>query len=326
MGGSRSHELVLAIKALAAQLDRVPTRGEFEANVKGGHYALGQLGGYTALVKAAGLESYDDRRAREACEVTKPKVLFCDIETLPLEVYTWGTFDQSVGLNQIKSDWTVLSWCAKWQDSDKVFYEDVRKEKNLRDDKRILRGIWDLLNQADIVVWHYGSAFDHKKLNARFILNGFRPPKPYKQYDTKRVASKHFGFTSNKLEYLTEKLNKKYHKSKHKQFEGFSLWRECMARNLAAFREMEKYNRMDVLSLEELYTTLSAWEQKHDFNVYHDAFHVICNCGSSDLKREGFRYTNTGKFQQYSCNKCGAWMSDKNNMLIKEKRKSLFKK
>lgn len=325
MGANDSHALVSAIKALAAELGKTPTRAEFEAYLKGAHYKLARFGGFTKLLRAASLDTYDDRRV-EAASVEMPKVLFADIETLPLEVYAWGTFDQNIGLNQIKTDWTLLSWCAKWQGSKETFYQDVRKEKNVRNDKPILQGIWDLLNEADIVVWHYGSAFDHKKLNARFVLNGFRPPRPYKQIDTKKVASKHFGFTSNKLEYLTDKLNAKFHKSKHKKFDGFSLWRECMAKNPAAFKEMEKYNRLDVLSLEELYSTLQAWDQRHDFNVYHNAFHAICNCGSTNLRKEGFYYTKTGKFQQYACNDCGAWMSDKNNMLIKEKRKSLLRK
>lgn len=27
----------------------------------------------------------------------KPRILYCDIETLPLEVWTWGLFDQNIG-------------------------------------------------------------------------------------------------------------------------------------------------------------------------------------------------------------------------------------
>lgn len=253
----------------------------------------------------------------------KPRILLADIETLPLEVYTWGLFDQNIGLNQVKSDWTVLSWSAKWFEEAPVFYEDVRNQKNIRDDKRILRGIWKLLDEADIVIWHYGTAFDHKKLNARFILNGFKPPAPYKQIDTKKIASKHFGFTSNKLEYLSDKINKKFKKSKHKKFEGFAMWRECMAGNIAAFKEMEAYNRLDVLSLEELYTNLQAWGTGVDFNVYRPETEYVCNCGSADFKKRGFNHTKSGKFQAFQCRSCGAWGSSKgkeNNLLPEDKR------
>ena len=63
-------------------------------------------------------------RTKIAAAVTKvfegPKILCFDIETLPLESYTWGLFDQNVGLNQIKTDWAALSIAAKWLGEDEV--------------------------------------------------------------------------------------------------------------------------------------------------------------------------------------------------------------
>lgn len=258
--------------------------------------------------------------------MTKPRILIADIETLPLEVWTWGLFDQNIGLNQIQSDWTVLSWSAKWLGEKKVMYDDVRNDKP-RDDRRVLRGIWTLLDQADIVIWHYGSAFDHKKLNARFILNGFHPPSPYQQIDTKKLASKTFGFTSNKLEYLTDKLNTKYKKSGHRKYPGFEMWKACIKGDVKAFNEMRDYNKMDVLSLEEMYLKIIPWHNPLDFRVYNDGTRPECKtCGSHKLKKEGFHFTKTGKFQQYSCKDCGTWMTEsgaKNNLLSVEKRAAL---
>lgn len=257
--------------------------------------------------------------------MSKPKILLADIETLPLEVWTWGLFDQNIGLNQISQDWTVLSWSAKWLGEKDVMYDDVRGDRP-RDDKRVLKGIWKLLDEADIVVWHYGSAFDHKKLNARFILNGYKPPKPYKQIDTKKLATKTFGFTSNKLEYLTDKLNKKFKKSKHKKFEGFAMWKECMAGNISAFNEMRDYNKMDVLSLEELYNNLIVWHNPLDFRVYDSSTRPACfTCSSPKVKKEGFSFTKSAKYQQYSCKSCNSWFTGKVNLLSKEKKASLKK-
>ncbi len=258
----------------------------------------------------------------------KPRILFADIETLPLEVWTWGLFDQNIGLNQVKADWTVLSWSAKWAGEKTVYYDDVRNDKP-REDKRVLRGIWKLLNEADVVCWHYGSAFDHKKLNARFILNGFNPPSPYQQIDTKKLASKTFGFTSNKLEYLTESLNKRFKKSKHKKFAGFDMWRECMKGNISAFNEMRAYNKMDVLSLEELYKTLITWHNPLDFRVFNGKIKQECHtCGSDKLQARGFAYSKGGKFRRLQCTSCGTWRTEKgskNNLLTTEKRESLKK-
>lgn len=258
-------------------------------------------------------------------DVTKPKVLIFDIETAPMLGYVWGLWDNNVALNQLHSDWYVLSWSAKWlhDPENKVMYADQRNEKNIEDDSKILRQIWKLLDEADMVITQNGKSFDQKKLNARFILNGFQPPSSYKHYDTKLIAQRHFKFTSNKLEYMTDKLCTKYKKLKHAKFSGFTLWRECLAGNKEAWNEMEEYNKYDVLSLEELFMKLVPWDNRFNFNLYHDETTHVCVCGSTELVKNGFYYTNAGKFQRYKCKNCGAGSRDSKNLFSKEKRKSL---
>lgn len=255
----------------------------------------------------------------------KPKILFFDIETSPLLTYVWGLFEQNVALNQIHTDWHVLSWAARWahDPAGKVMYRDQRKAKNIEDDKVILRELWTLLNEADIVVTQNGKAFDQKKLNARFVIHGFQPPATYKHIDTFLLAKKHFGFTSNKLEYMTNKLNKKYKKLKHEKFAGFDLWKECLAGNLAAWREMEKYNKHDVLALEELYHKLVPWDSSINFTVYRPGADHVCSCGSEDVERRGYHYTATGKFQRFQCRKCGAWSRSRLNLFTEARRQRL---
>lgn len=255
-----------------------------------------------------------------------PKILVADIETFPMEAYVWSSWDQNIPFPMLKTDWSILSWAAKWHGEKRVFYEDVRKQKNIRDDKAILKGIWELLNAADVVIWQNGKSFDYKKLNARFLLNGMKPPSPYKQIDTRQLAKKYFALTHNSLEYMSEKINKKYRKSKHKQFHGFDLWKACMEGQSKAWREMEFYNKADVLSTEELYDNLQAWGTGVDFNVYRGGTEIKCNCGSGKLTREGYSHTKAGKFQRWKCTNCGAWTSDRgksNNLLSGEKQKAL---
>jgi len=253
----------------------------------------------------------------------KPKILLFDIETLPMEAYVWGLWDQTIGLNMIKHDWSVLSWSAKWYGEDEIFYEDVRKQKNLRDDSKVLVNMHKLLDEADIVVGHNSDQFDVKKLNARFILNGMQPPSGYKRLDTKKLAKRHFGFTSNKLAYLTDKLCKKYKKLSHGKFPGFSLWEQCLERNMEAFDEMEEYNRYDVLSLEELFSIMLPWESSQLFQVYGNEIETRCTCGSTEFKKSGFHYTGTGKYQKHKCKQCGSEYRDRENLLSKEDKKKL---
>lgn len=255
--------------------------------------------------------------------MASPKILLLDIETAPILAHVWGLWDNNVALNQIAKDWHVLSWSAKWLGQKEVFYEDQRKARNIENDKVLLKGIWKLLDEADIVITQNGKSFDHKKLNARFILNGFQPPSSYRYIDTLILAKKHFAFTSNKLEYMSNKLCPNYQKLKHKEFQGFELWSECLKGNIRAWREMENYNKYDVLALEELYNKLIPWDNSLNFNVYSEGEENRCTCGAKHFQRNGFYYTNTGKFQRYLCVKCGSEIRDRQNLLSKEKKKSL---
>jgi hypothetical protein len=265
------------------------------------------------------------RRYKDKEELEQPKVLILDIETSPILSYVWGLWNNNVGLNQIHTDWHVLSWAAKWLGApeSEVMYEDQRNAKNIEDDSQILKKMWKLLDEAEVVITQNGVKFDIKKLNSRFIMNGFQPPSSFKNIDTLRLAKRHFGFTSNKLEYLTDKLCTKYKKSGHAKFSGFSLWRECLAGNKEAWNEMKEYNILDILSLEELYYKMIPWDSSVNFNLYHDEDIHVCKCGSLEFVKSGFYYTSVGKYQKHKCKKCGAEVRDSKNLLSKEKRKSL---
>ncbi len=258
-------------------------------------------------------------------EKTGPRVLLFDIETAPILGHVWGIWDQNVGLNQIESDWHLLSWSAKWLGDapSAIMYQDQRKAKNIEDDRVLLQGLWNLLDEADIVITQNGRAFDQKRVNARFVIHGFKPPSSFKHIDTKLLAKKHFGFTSNKLEYMTDKLCTKYKKLKHTRFFGFELWRECLAGNPKAWAEMERYNKRDVLALEELYTKLIPWDNTINFNLYHNRLEHVCKCGGREFKKQGFAYTLTGKFQRYQCKRCGSESRDRQNRFSEAKRSSL---
>lgn len=264
--------------------------------------------------------------------MSKPKVLVFDIETSPIIAHVWSIWEQNVGLNQIQSDWHVMAWAAKWftgKDGtvygphDRMMYMDQRKVKNKEDDSKLLAGIWQLLDQADIIITQNGDSFDVKRLNARFILNGMKPPSSYRSIDTKKIAKRKFGFTSNRLEYMTHKLNKKYKKLKHAKFQGHELWTECLKDNKEAWNEMEQYNKYDVLSLEELYINFQPWDNTVNFNVYSERLENVCKCGSKSVKLNGHSFLSSGKYRRYKCTDCGAESRGRENLLCKEKRASL---
>ncbi len=260
---------------------------------------------------------------RKGLNVVKIRILFIDVETAPIIASVWGLFDQNVSLNQVKSDRHLLSFAAKWADSNKVIYMDQSKEKNIENDKKLAAKLWELLDEADLVVGQNSNAFDIKIINSRLIVHGFPPPSSYKKADTLLIAKKNFSFISNKLEYLSEQLCTKYKKLKHDKFPGFELWSQCLAGNKQAWAEMRKYNEFDVLSTEELYNRLKPWDNSVNYNNFHDGEDTVCSCGSTDFKRNGYAYTSVSKFQRYKCVKCGHEVRGRTNLNSKEKMKSL---
>jgi DNA polymerase elongation subunit (family B) len=231
----------------------------------------------------------------------QPKCLVIDIETSPIVAHVWGLRDQNISLSQIVKDWQVIAFAAKWLGESKVFYTDTRRDK---DDKSLLKQVWQLLDEADILITQNGQNFDSRKLNARFIQYGMKPPKPYRHLDTYKIAKAAAEFTSHKLEYLTEKLCVKYKKLSHKKFPGMSLWNECLKGNTAAWNEMRTYNIRDVLSTEELYTKLQGWTPK----TAPSASLIGCvSCGSMAVEKRGTDRTAATLWQRLHCTSCGKW-------------------
>jgi DNA polymerase elongation subunit (family B) len=212
-------------------------------------------------------------------------------------------------LGQIDQDWSVMAWSAKWlgDPASKTEYQDTRSMKDLRDDSQILKRLWSLLDEADVVITQNGKNFDAPKLNSRFMLNDMLPPSPYQHLDTYQIVKRVASFTSNKLEYLTDKFCVKYKKLSHKKYPGWSLWIECLKGNKDAWEEMKKYNIHDVLSTEELYNKIKAWAP-NSMPGTHLADGTNCKaCGETDLEKRGFDYTNMYKIQRLRCKRCGKW-------------------
>lgn len=256
-----------------------------------------------------------------------PRILTYDIETSPITAYTWGLYDQNLGLNQIQYDWCVLAWAAKWYDdpAEKAMYMDNSKAKDVRNDKALIQGLWNLLDQADIVIAQNGDKFDIKKFNARAIIHGLPPISPLKSIDTLKESRKVFGFTSHSLEYMSGVLNTKYKKLKHDHYPGFELWRAVLQGDKRAWAEMKTYCIHDVLATEELYRKIQGWIKTQNLATYYDDLKLRCHCGSTNLQTKEIRRLASGHFQGYKCRDCGKRLQGKTNLLSLPKRKSLLK-
>jgi len=183
-----------------------------------------------------------------------PKVLLVDIETKPKKSWHWGVWQQNLSHNMMIEDGAILSWSAKWIGEKEVFYKDQRgNEKDLMNEKELLKPLVKLMGEADIIIWQNGDGFDYGEINNRIAEHKLPIPEEYKTIDTKKIAKRHLRLPWYSLAYMTERFNKKYKKQSHKEFPGFELWEQTMKGNRKAWECMKKYNQFDVLSMEELF-------------------------------------------------------------------------
>ena len=174
-----------------------------------------------------------------------------DIETTPLQVYTWGLWDQNIGINQIIKSTEMLCFGAKWLGEKSVNFKSVHHDGK----KTMLEELHRLMDEADALVGWNSAAFDHKHINREFLENGMTPPAPTKDLDLMTIVKANFQFPSNKLDYVAQKLGVGS-KVKHS---GFELWIGCMNDDKKAWAEMKRYQIQDVQLLDSLYDILLPW-------------------------------------------------------------------
>lgn len=241
-------------------------------------------------------------------EITrKARCLTIDIETSPSLAYVWDTRDQNIAANQIVKDWHIMAYSARWLGEKKMMYADVRSTWHKWDDKRLVRDLWKLLDEADIVIGQNSKGFDTKKIAARIQFHQMLPPSPYKHLDTYLIAKTSGAFTKNSLEYLSKYLGCKHHKLEHSDFPGQVLWNECLLGNPKAWDTMEEYNNNDVVVAEEMYEKLAPWAPKNAPRV----FELGCDQCGRGMAKNGIR----AGMQLFRCTGCGRATSTKIKLL-----------
>lgn len=257
-------------------------------------------------------------------EKANSNILILDIETAPIKAYVWSLWKQTVSINQITEDWFCFTWSAKWLMDKKIMSDKLTsREAKTQNDKRIIKNLWSLLDQADIVIAHNGDQFDIPKINTRFIVHGLNPPSSYISIDTLKTLRKNFGFSSNKLDHVNRILNLR----KKIDTGGFELWDRCYKGDEKALALMEKYNINDVRILEETYIRLRPWIKPHpNVSLYIlDEVERCPSCGSDKLRPDGNYVTYANSYEGLRCDNCGSQSRRRKSKVdVKERRKLLM--
>lgn len=245
----------------------------------------------------------------------KLKILYFDIETAPLLAHVWHVFGDYVGIDQLVNDSFVLCWAAKWDGQKKIISDRLTPQEALdQDDSRIIASLADLIRQADVVVAHNGDSFDLPVLRKRLLLMGEEPLGPVQSIDTYQLSKRNFKMEMNKLDFLADRLG-----VGRKIKTEFSLWREAYQGDEKALREMERYNKYDVVLLEEVFNRMrphvNGLIRLHEAETEWD---FLCtNCGTEGIEnfmRRGTVRTKASTFQQWMCKECHKYYRERTSI------------
>jgi predicted RNA-binding Zn-ribbon protein involved in translation (DUF1610 family) len=238
-----------------------------------------------------------------------PKIISFDIENSPALGYFFDLWKEG-NIVGTKEQGFLLSVAykelgKKVQSYSLPDFKGYSKDKH--NDYQLTKKIWEIFDQADVLIAHNGDRFDIPKVNARFAYWKLPPPSPYKTVDTLKIA-KRFGFISNRLHELGKHLGyggKLVHT-------GWDMWEKCMNGDMKAWKHMIEYNKRDVVLLEKIYLHFLPYIKNHpNISVMKGMPNGCPNCGSKEITKEGHNYTQAGRVQQYHCKKCGKWSSGK---------------
>lgn len=250
--------------------------------------------------------------------MSEPRVLFIDIETIPTAMYGWEAYTRkSFNALEILMYGFIICAAYKWQHKKKVelvsvvdqagykpplqyrkggiFLHDISKQE-----KALCKLLWDLLNEADIVVGQNVDQFDIKEMNVRFELYDLGVPGYYVTQDTLKMSRKSFRLPSHRL----DARSRRFRNTKKLDHEGWEMWKGYMTGDQKFVNKMHRYNKKDTLLTEEDYASLLKWDNRVSVGVFANKGKPMCSrpgCGSRRLSRWGFYWSKTGKFQQYRC-------------------------
>jgi hypothetical protein len=233
--------------------------------------------------------------------------LFFDLETSPNIGYFFKAgFKERIPYENIIKERAIICCSWKWAGQSKTH---SLTWDEAQDDRGLLVTFLEPLNQADEIIGHNGDKFDLPWIRTRCARHSLPTFPAYKTIDTLAWARKHFYFNSNRLDYIAS-----YFGLGGKTETSTGLWRSVAIDNdRGRLSEMVRYNKRDVVLLEQVFERLSAHvAPKTHVGVLGGKDKWTCaHCGSEDVRvSKTRRVTMRGTVsKQMNCGHCGRYYS-----------------
>jgi len=239
----------------------------------------------------------------------KPKIVLFDLETIPNmpeAMKVWPQLSNYPGLTLRATITSII--CGGWKvlGQKKIHcinaWDYPEWKKDINNDKKITKAIYDVLKDADQVVTHNGKRFDWKFLQTRLMHHKLPLLHKIHHVDTCSEAKRHLFAFNNRLGTISQLVAG----TKKLDNGGWDLWVRVSQRKAEAMKLMSLYCKQDVKVLEDAYMALRPLAAGTiNYNRFTD--HEVCHsCGSSRLEGNGWRVTQTQRYRRYRCKDCGA--------------------
>lgn len=247
----------------------------------------------------------------------RPRILLYDLETthnIVAAFRLWARGGNSIPHTNVLQERYIVTASWKWLGEKKVHAVATTDfpelyEKNPHSDLLVVKKLYDVMMEADVIVAHNGDQYDKKFLLGRILANGLPPLPPIPSLDTKKVAARFFELNSNRLDYLGKLLGvgRKLHTD-------IEWWLDILTgpdeKRRAAIKKMVRYNKQDVLLLEDVFLKLQPFMPDH---MHRQLFTtpetmVTCpRCHSTHIQSRGTHKAVSRVYQRFQCQKCGGW-------------------
>lgn len=200
---------------------------------------------------------------------------------------------------------SLISMAWKWHKEPEISVAHVGMldtfASNPWDDRQLVEMVLEPLNQADVIVTHYGNKFDVPYLRTKCMEHGLQQPDHNIEFiDTCRIARGKLKLSRNRLGHIAKFLGVKEKGSiSHEQ------WFQVMRSSHEAINKIAEYNIQDVIVLEQIYNKLMPFTAKKS-DAIKDA-NCCPKCNSTEIKAEGWRHNGQQRYQRLHCKACGAW-------------------
>lgn len=233
------------------------------------------------------------------------KILLFDIEASMAKVYTYDLFKPLISYKDIIEPSRMIAFSAKWKGKKGTkFYSEYHHSR-----QEMLEALHALFDEADVVVGYNILRYDLPWISGEMIVDGFKPPSPFKTIDLYQVVKSKTRFLSKKLDYVARRLLD----DQKRDYSMAEMWRivnDPATDEPTRKREwdrMKRYAIKDTNLLDPLMDELRPYlKMPHPLRT--DENGVTCHaCGSVEIQRRGYALTQVGRYQRFQCSSCGSW-------------------